>query len=119
MYPNSQGSTNRHGILALTISDRAALQAAFMPFVEHGGLFVPTEKDYELGDEVFMLLNLFSEADKIPVTGKVVWITPPRSEGRRVAGIGVQFLDPKNAAAPTIEKYLVEAIGHSRPSHTL
>ena len=30
---------------------------------------------YRLGDEVFMLLNLMDEAEKLPVAGKVVWIT--------------------------------------------
>jgi type IV pilus assembly protein PilZ len=47
-----------------------------MPFVRNGGLFIPTAKSYKLGDEVFMLLNLMDEPEKIPVAGKVVCITP-------------------------------------------
>ena len=81
----------RNGILSLAIKDKAVLYAAYMPFVKNGGLFIPTKKDYELGDEVFMLLNLMDEAEKIPVAGKVVWITPKGAQGNRAAGIGVQF----------------------------
>ncbi len=66
----------RNGILSLTIKDKSVLYAAYMPFIRNGGLFIPTNKNYKLGDEVFMLLNLMEEPEKIPVAGKVVWITP-------------------------------------------
>ena len=42
----------RNGILSLSIKDKAVLYAAYMPFVKNGGLFIPTKKDYALGDEV-------------------------------------------------------------------
>ena len=79
------------GILSLAIKDKGSLYAAYMPFVKNGGLFVPTNKDYHLGDEVFMLLTLMEEPDKIPVAGRIVWITPRGAQGNRAAGIGVQF----------------------------
>ena len=66
----------KNGILSLAIKDKAVLYAAYMPFVRNGGLFIPTKKEYQLGDEVFMLLNLMDEAEKIPVAGKVIWVTP-------------------------------------------
>lgn len=47
----------RNGILSLTIKDKSVLYAAYMPFIRNGGLFIPTNKNYKLGDEVFMLLN--------------------------------------------------------------
>ena len=49
-------TAGNHGILSLTIRDPAVLYAAYMPFVNNGGLFIPTNKQYRLGDEVFMLL---------------------------------------------------------------
>ena len=61
------GEDNKQGILSLTIKDRAVLYAAYMPFVRHGGLFVPTNKKYELGEEVFILLALMDEPQKIPI----------------------------------------------------
>ena len=80
---------NKQGILSLTIKDRAVLYAAYMPFVRNGGLFVPTNKRYELGEEVFILLALMDEPEKMPINGTVVWITPKGAQGNRQAGIGM------------------------------
>ena len=109
----------RNGILSLAIKDKAVLYAAYMPFVQNGGLFIPTKKDYELGDEVFMLLNLMDEAEKIPVAGKVVWITPRGAQGNRAAGIGVQFNDQDDMARSKIETYLAGALQSDRHTHTM
>lgn len=109
----------RNGILSLTIKDLSVLYAAFMPFVKNGGLFIPTNKNYRLGDEVFMLLNLMEEPEKIPVAGKVVWITPKGAQGNRAAGIGVQFSDSDGTARSKIETYLAGSLKSDRPTHTL
>lgn len=109
----------RNGILSLTIRDKAVLYAAYMPFVQNGGLFIPTNKSYSLGDEVFMLLNLMDEPEKIPVAGKVVWITPRGAQGNRAAGIGVQFSGEDDTAAKKIETYLAGSIDSDRPTHTM
>ena len=85
----------RNGILSLTIKDKSVLYAAYMPFIKNGGLFIPTNKSYKLGDEVFMLLSVMDEPEKIPVAGKVTWITPKGAQGNRAAGVGVQ-LDRKS-----------------------
>lgn len=109
----------RNGILSLTIRDKAVLYAAFMPFLKNGGLFIPTNKAYTLGDEVFMLLNLMDESEKLPVAGKVVWITPKGAQGNRAAGIGVQFSADSDTATKKIETYLAGALNSDRPTHTL
>ncbi|MGB5438155.1 MAG: PilZ domain-containing protein [Gammaproteobacteria bacterium] len=116
----NEGIAPRQGILSLTIRDKSALYAAYMPFVSGGGLFIPTKKGYRLGEEVFMLLTLMDEGDKIPVAGKIVWITPPGAQGNRAAGIGVQFSDQDDGAARNkIEGYLAGALESERPTHTL
>jgi len=110
----------RQGILSLTIRDKSALYAAYMPFVKNGGLFIPTSKDYQLGDEVFMLLTLMEEKEKLPVAGRIVWITPKGAQGNRATGIGVQFSDQDNGAARNkIETYLAGALGSDRQTHTM
>ncbi|MDB6062123.1 MAG: pilus assembly protein PilZ [Verrucomicrobiaceae bacterium] len=109
----------RNGILSLTIKDKAVLYAAYMPFLEHGGLFIPTNKPYRIGDEVFMLLNLMDEPEKIPVAGRVVWITPKRAQGNRAAGIGVQFNAQDDTANKKIEAYLAGSLESDRPTHTM
>ncbi|MBQ0742186.1 MAG: PilZ domain-containing protein [Pseudomonas sp.] len=116
---NPTAPSPRNGILSLTIKDKSVLYAAYMPFVKHGGLFIPTNKNYGLGDEVFMLLNLMDEPEKIPVAGKVIWITPKGAQGNRAAGIGVQFSDQDNTARSKIETYLAGALKSDRPTHTM
>ncbi|HEX23240.1 MAG TPA: pilus assembly protein PilZ [Chromatiales bacterium] len=108
------------GILSLAIKDKSSLYAAYMPFVKNGGLFIPTNKKYKLGDEVFMLLTLMDETEKLPVAGKIVWITPPGAQGSRVAGIGVQFSNQDNGAVRNkIEGYLGGALKSERQTHTM
>jgi type IV pilus assembly protein PilZ len=89
---------NKPGLLTLTIKD----------------------KSYQLGDEVFMLLSLMGEGEKIPVAGRVVWITPKGSQGKRTAGIGVQFSEQdKGNTQKRIETYLAGALGGDKPTHTI
>lgn len=114
-----QNQAAKNGILSLTIKDKAVLYAAYMPFLENGGLFIPTNKPYRVGDEVFMLLSLMEEPEKIPVAGKVVWVTPKRAQGNRAAGIGVQFNAQDDTASRKIETYLAGSLESDRPTHTM
>jgi type IV pilus assembly protein PilZ len=108
------------GILSLTIRDKSALYASYMPFVRNGGLFIPTTKRYKLGDEVFMLLTLMEDKDKLPIAGKVVWVTPTGAQGNRTAGIGVQFSDlDKGQTRNKIENVLAAALKSERQTHTM
>lgn len=112
---------SRPGVMSLAIREKASLYAAYMPFISNGGLFVPTPRQYQLGDEVFLLLTLLEEPTKYTVTGKVVWVTPPGAQGSRSQGIGVQF--SKNEFGIAV-KNKIEAIlgGHlqsNRSTHTM
>jgi len=110
----------RPSVLSLTIRDRSALFAAYMPFLKNGGLFIPTNKRYEIGDEVFMLLTLLEERDKLSVAGTVVWITPAGAQNNRAAGIGIQFKDSDTHETRTkIESLLGGALKSERHTHTM
>jgi len=109
----------RSGILSLTIKDKAVLYAAYMPFIQGGGLFIPTNKQYQLGEEVFMLLKLMEEPEKIPVAGKVIWVTPKGAQGNKVSGIGVQFTGDDTLAKNKVETYLAGALSSDRLTHTM
>ena len=115
------GGTARPGVLSLNIRERAALYAAYMPFLRGGGIFIPTPRQYHLGEEVFMLLSLMDDPNRIAVQGKIVWITPEGVQGNRTQGIGVQFTQDETGAAAraTIEKILGETLASSRPTHTM
>lgn len=108
------------GILTLSIKDKSALYVAYMGFVKNGGLFIPTNKAYRLGDEVFILLTLMEGNERLPVAGKVVWLTPQGAQNKRQQGIGVQFSDQDNGETQRkIETYLAGALGGERSTHTM
>lgn len=111
----------RQGILSLAVKDKNALYQAYMPFIKQGGVFVPTTKRYFIGDEVFLLLTLPESAERLPVAGKVVWVTPGGAQGNRAAGIGVQFADTPegDAVRGKIEAILAGLLGADKPTHTM
>ena len=91
-----------------------------MPFVENGGLFVPSKKDHNLGDELFLLVKIMDEPDPIHISGKVVWITPPGALGNRPRGVGVQFIgDDARKTANLIERKLGGSLSLTRSTHTM
>ena len=111
----------RQGILSLVLKDKTQLYNAYMPFLKGGGIFVPTPKRYSLGDEVFLLVTLPESGERLPVAGKVVWITPVGAQGGHPAGIGVQF--PESAEGEQvkgkIETVLAGLLAGDRPTHTM
>ncbi len=108
-----------HGILSLTIKTKDELYRSYMPFIKNGGLFVATQRDYQLGEEVFMLLDLMEESDKIPVSGKVVWVTPRGAQGGKQAGIGIQLSADDNTLVGKIETYLAGTLSSGRLTHSM
>ncbi len=117
--PGGRGGA-RHGMLSLTIRDKKSLYASYMPFIKNGGLFIPTKNSYSLGEEVFMLLTLSNSKEKLPVAGRVVWISPSNSQGNKVAGVGVQFSDlDKGATKSKIEVQLAGSLESERSTHTM
>ncbi len=108
------------GVLSLAIKEKAALYAAYMPFLAGGGLFIPTTKPFKIGEEVFMLLSLIDDPVKLKVVGQVVWITPT-TQGSKPQGIGVQFNEKSGGleARIKIEGLLGNALKSSRATHTM
>jgi type IV pilus assembly protein PilZ len=115
----SNSATENHGVLGLVIHTKEDLYRSYMPYISQGGLFVPTADHYELGEEVFLVLSLMGEPDKIPVTGKVVWITPPGAQGGKVTGIGVQLAADETELLKKIETYLAGSQESGRRTYTL
>jgi type IV pilus assembly protein PilZ len=102
------------------IEDEAGI-AAYMPFIKNGGIFVPTAREYKLGDEIFMLLQIMDDPTKHPVAGSIVWCTPPNAQGNKTQGIGVQFSGDEAGLVlrNRIEQILAGHLGSARPTHTL
>ncbi len=111
----------RPAVLSLNINSKSALYAAYMPFLVNGGIFVPTPRAYNLGDEVFLLLQLMDDPTKHPVAGAVVWVTPQGAQGGKTQGIGVHFSADEAGAGlrHRIEQILAGNLGANRPTHTI
>jgi len=104
----------RPSVIQLAIKEKAALYAAYVPLFEDGGVFVPTTREYRLGDDVYVLLSL-------PVAGKVAWLTPPRAAANRTQCVGIRFpSDEKSRLLKVkIEELLGSHLGSERPTQTI
>ncbi|MDP4599376.1 MAG: PilZ domain-containing protein [Pseudomonadales bacterium] len=113
------GSGAKKTMIALTIKDKAVLHNCYMPFIKNGGLFIANRTEYEIGDDVFILLNLMDETEKIPVAGKVVWIAGKGVKSPHTPGVGIQFSDPENMAKDKIEIYLAGSFNSANATATM
>ncbi len=111
----------RPSVLSLAIKEKAALYAAYMSYLTNGGIFVPTNKAYHIGDEIYLILTLMDDSSKYPIAGKVAWITPGGANHNKVQGIGVQFPADESGQRlkQRIEELLGAAISSSRATHTM
>ena len=121
MIETARPQVARPSVLSLNINSKSALYAAYMPFLVNGGLFVPTPRTYQLGDEVFMLLQLMDDPTRHPVAGTVAWVTPQGAQGGKAQGIGVHFSEDESSRmlCRTIDQLLAGHLGSNRPTHTL
>lgn len=111
----------RPSVIQLVFREKGALYAAYMPLLNDGGLFVPTQRPYRLGEDIYLLLSLPDDPQRYPVAGKVAWITPGNASGGRTQGVGVRFpADEKTRLLKLkIEEILGTQISSSRPTQTV
>lgn len=111
----------RPSVIQLAIKEKSALYAAYIPIFSNGGLFIPTPRDYQLGDPVYVLISLPDDPQRYPVAGKVAWVTPAKAVSNRVQGVGVVFPDDEKARALKlkIEEHLVGMIASERSTQTI
>lgn len=114
-------ATARPSVVQLAIKEKAALYAAYIPLFKEGGVFIPTAREYKLGDDVYVLLTLPEDIQRYPVAGKVAWVTPARAAGNRTQGVGVRFpSDEKSRLLKIkIEEILGAHLASDRPTQTI
>jgi len=112
---------SRPSVIQLVFREKGALYAAYIPIFTEGGLFVPTLREYRLGDDIYLLLSLPDDPQRYPVAGKVAWITPANASGGRTQGVGVRFPNDEKTRAlkVKIEEILGTSISSSKPTQTL
>ncbi len=119
---SASNSAARPSVIQLAIKERPALYAAFIPYFSEGGIFIPTAREYRLGDDVYLLLTVMDNPQRYPIAGKVAWITPANAAGNKTQGIGVRF--PSDEKAKQLRQVIEDILGpiseaSSRPTHTL
>lgn len=118
---NMQSSPPRPSVLQLALKEKGALYAAYIPLFANGGIFVATNRQFRLGDDVYVLLTLPDDPQRYPIAGKVGWVTPAGAAGNRAQGIGVCFpKDDKSAQLKAkIEQILGTSLGSDRATQTV
>ena len=111
----------RSSVIQLSFKEKGSLYAAFIPMFLDGGIFVPTPRDYRLGEDIYLLLTLPDDVQRYPVAGKVAWMTPLNASGGRSQGVGVRFpSDEKSRIIKMkIEEILGTSISSSKPTQTI
>ncbi|MBK1682942.1 PilZ domain-containing protein [Rhodoferax fermentans] len=113
--------TPRPSVIQLAIKEKSALYAAYIPLFTEGGMFIPTTRDYVLGDAVYVLISLPDEPQRYPIAGKVAWVTPAKAAYNRTQGVGVRFPKDDNAQALKlkIEEILGAQLASDRQTQTI
>lgn len=106
-------------ILSVKFTDKAMLYSHYMPFIQGGGLFIPSQSKKLIGEEVFILVKLMNDEDPTPIVGRVVWKTPSASDGNRTKGFGIQFIRDDSGLRERIELVLGVDLHSGKPTMTL
>ena len=111
----------RPSVIQLVFREKGALYAAYVPILANGGIFVPSTRDYKLGDDVYLLLSLPDDPQRYPVAGKVAWITPANAAGGRTQGIAVSFSTDEKVRVlrQKIETLLGTQLQSAKPTQTI
>lgn len=78
-------------VISIHFKTKDQLYRAYMPFIKGGGLFIPTPKDYAMGDPIKLLLKIMDEPEQFNIETTIIWISPQGAQDGRKAGIGVQL----------------------------
>lgn len=119
--PSAASNSPRPSVIQLSIKEKAALYAAYIPLFTDGGIFIPSTRDYRIGDDVYVLLSLPDDPQRYPVAGKVAWVTPAKAAAGRTQGVGIRFpADEKSRQLKLkIEEILGSSLGSDRPTQTI
>lgn len=111
---------SRGGITTINYDTIEKLYACYLPFIQNGAIFIPSNQQQPLGTQVFVAITLPNSSERLPLNGKIVWVNH-RTQGHRPAGFAIQFgkdeagLRIKNE----VERLLAGQIDSERPTFTL
>ncbi|MFZ2738340.1 MAG: PilZ domain-containing protein [Burkholderiaceae bacterium] len=98
----------RPTVIQVSFKDSAELFDCYIPQFVDGGIFIVTARDFQLGDDIYLLLTLLDEPHRYPIAGKVSWMTPDKAAGGRSQGVGIQF--PKDERSLALKLKIEEIL---------
>lgn len=110
-------------MLNLRLEGKPVIYASYMSFIEYGGVFLPTNDTFKMGEDIMLVLELVGPAntEKFLIPTKVCWINSNPSAAGRPKGIGLAFgTDAQSVKAKnTFEALLSGILNNERPTYTL
>jgi type IV pilus assembly protein PilZ len=113
-------STSNFNVFDWHYRNKQHLAQNHMPFINGGGLFIPTEDSFKLGDIVKANIKLFNDPKVYAIKGRVVWLTPRFAQAGKMAGIGIHFVESEESIEldKKIRFYLADLDQKERRSST-
>lgn len=105
--------------LLVEFDDLDEVYRCYMPYIKNGGLFVRTNKAYEMGESLALRVILPDSLEDDVITGKVVWTTPIGVQSSNPAGVGIGFIDDKTNLREKIESQLGTMLNSGNPTYTI
>ena len=103
----------------VAFQDENALYKAYMPFIRGGGLFVETQRQYELGETLTLSVVLPDALEEEQIKGKVVWVSPRNNQHQKPPGIGISLEDDDKGLRQQIERLISARLASAEDTHTL
>ena len=121
--PNAAPKSAPGRMLQLRLESKPVIYASYMSFLEYGGVFLPTDDKFDMGEEILLVLELvgLGKTEKIFIKTNVCWINANPSASGRPKGIGLAFgSDESGLKAKTIFENILSGLLHNeRPTYTL
>ena len=121
--PNAAAKSAPGRMLQLRLASKPVIYASYMSFLEYGGVFLPTDDKFDMGEEILLVLELvgLGKTEKIFIKTNVCWINANPSASGRPKGIGLAFgSDESGLKAKTIFENILSGLLHNeRPTYTL
>lgn len=110
----------RGGIITCNITDTQTLYNSYLSFVTNGGIFVPSTRIHNLGDDVFVAFTLPNSSDRYPLNGKIIWVND-KGTSTKPAGFALQFGTDINSQKMKneIERQLAGMIESDKATYTM
>ena len=106
-HPSSPGFASRRGRLPLEIPvDLEFFGESFLATsvnIGLGGLFVATERRFEIGSRCHLRFTLPGQAQQLALTAEVQWLYGHQG---RALGMGLRFVDVPPAATAALQAFL-------------